>query len=55
MKIYTLKRKTVVAADLETTWDYFSNPKNLASITPPDMEFVIKNPMAFRKKYTPDC
>ncbi|MCB0661581.1 MAG: SRPBCC family protein, partial [Saprospiraceae bacterium] len=29
--------------DLKTAWDFFSSPKNLSVITPPDLDFVIKS------------
>ena len=38
-----LYRKTIVPADLETCWDFFSSPENLAKITPEEMDFVIKD------------
>ncbi len=41
MKVYEMERITLVAADLQTTWDFFSDPRNLAAITPPDMDFII--------------
>ena len=33
-----------VNADLDTCWDFFSNPKNLDYITPPEMNFNILFP-----------
>lgn len=41
MKIYTLYEETVLDTDLDTAWDFFSNPRNLAKITPPEMGFTI--------------
>lgn len=41
MKIYTLKSKIILPVSMETCWNYFSDPKNLQKITPPDMHFNI--------------
>jgi len=41
VKIYTLKRSQEVAAPLEEVWDFFSNPANLALITPPWLGFRV--------------
>lgn len=37
-KIY---RSQIIPADIHTVWDFISSPKNLAAITPEDMEFII--------------
>ncbi len=34
----------VVAASLQKTWDFFSTPENLASITPPWLKFTVRAP-----------
>ncbi len=39
--IYTLNKEQVVNCDLEEAWNFFSTPKNLSLITPPDMSFEI--------------
>src|SRR5512142_3100165 len=41
MTTYTLTASQVVPADLASTWAFFSDPRNLARITPPSMGFVI--------------
>ncbi len=41
MKIYTLERSQEVAAPLGELWSFFSNPENLALITPPWLGFKI--------------
>ncbi len=41
MKPYTLERTIVLPTDLETAWDFFSDPGNLPKITPPAMDFRI--------------
>jgi len=43
MKIYQLEKTTLVQANLQTTWNFFSDPRNLAAITPRDMDFMIMN------------
>ena len=39
MGIYKLIRQQYIQADIDTVWLFFSNPANLAKITPPDMRF----------------
>ncbi|HQV64402.1 MAG TPA: SRPBCC family protein [Anaerolineales bacterium] len=41
MTIHYLHREQVIPAPLEILWKYFSEPKNLNLITPPDMNFEI--------------
>ena len=41
MKIHKLCQSQEIPLSLEKTWDFFSNPENLNSITPPDLEFRI--------------
>ncbi len=41
MKVYKLYRKQLLPVSLERAWAYFSSPKNLNEITPPDMNFQI--------------
>lgn len=41
MKIYTLIRQQFLPVSLNEAWDFFSNPKNLSVITPPDMQFHV--------------
>ena len=42
MPIYQLERKQIVPLGLEDCWRFFSDPRNLKKITPPEMNFVIK-------------
>lgn len=35
MKIYHIENSLIVNAPLEEVWDFFSNPGNLAALTPP--------------------
>jgi len=41
MKVYQFKHSQFIPADLNTVWDFFSSPKNLNAITPPNMNFEI--------------
>lgn len=39
--IHYIHREQIIPASLEILWKYFSEPKNLNLITPPDMNFEI--------------
>jgi ligand-binding SRPBCC domain-containing protein len=39
--IYTLTAEQLLPLGLEEAWDFFSSPKNLVKITPPEMGFNI--------------
>lgn len=39
MAIYAFERTQLIPADIDTLWDFFSSPANLATITPPEMKF----------------
>ncbi|PID70951.1 MAG: hypothetical protein CR985_02215 [Flavobacteriales bacterium] len=41
MKLFKLERTIVVDTDLDSCWDFFSNPVNLKKITPEYMDFTI--------------
>ena len=41
MPIYRLDASQALATDLDTAWEFFSDPQNLAVITPPEMRFEI--------------
>lgn len=41
MKLYTLKREQLLRISMEEAWAYFSTPRNLNEITPPDLNFEI--------------
>ena len=41
MKPFSLERRQVLPITLEEAWDFFSDPGNLARITPPSMDFRI--------------
>lgn len=40
-KIYRLSSKHTLPIALKKAWDFFSNPKNLATITPDELSFTI--------------
>ena len=42
-KTYSLKTIQKIPISLDTAWDFFSNPANLAAITPANMGFVIRS------------
>ena len=39
--IYTLETEQELAVSIQKAWSYFSSPKNLENITPPNMGFII--------------
>jgi ligand-binding SRPBCC domain-containing protein len=41
MYLQSFIRKQVLKTNINECWDFFSNPKNLSVITPPEMNFVI--------------
>ena len=41
MKVYKLRTEQTLPISLDEAWDFFSTPKNLNEITPPDMSFEI--------------
>ncbi len=41
--VYFLRSKQVLPISLEEAWDFFSQPKNLAKITPPDLGLKIED------------
>jgi len=43
MKIYKLERKQVLPINKSVCWKFFSDPRNLQKITPPNMNFEIKS------------
>lgn len=53
MKIYTINFKQNLPVPLETAWDYFSSPMNLAQITPPKMCFKVISDMPENYKMYP--
>jgi len=43
MPVHTLRRTQIVPASLEACWDFFSDPRNLAKITPPSLDFTVRS------------
>jgi ligand-binding SRPBCC domain-containing protein len=41
MSKYQYSAKQFLPISIESAWDFFSSPKNLATITPPEMQFQI--------------
>lgn len=44
MAVHTLHTKQIIRATRQEAWDFFSNPRNLAKITPPELGFEIITP-----------
>lgn len=49
---HVLEREQFLPIGLEEAWSFFSSPKNLALITPPEMGFVIRQPFDDRAMYS---
>jgi ligand-binding SRPBCC domain-containing protein len=41
MKLYMLDRRQVIAASLSDVWSFFSDPHNLAKLTPTNLNLVV--------------
>jgi ligand-binding SRPBCC domain-containing protein len=41
MPVHLLRRTQIVPASIEACWDFFSDPRNLAKITPPALDFRV--------------
>ena len=39
--VHSLDSSQIVPATLERAWDFFSDPRNLARITPPELDFTV--------------
>lgn len=44
MGIFALKRTQHIKGDINKIWAFFSDPANLAKITPPEMNFKVTSP-----------
>jgi ligand-binding SRPBCC domain-containing protein len=49
---YILERSQFLPISLEEAWNFFSSPRNLAVITPPEMGFIIREPFDDKPTYT---
>lgn len=49
--IYTFKSEQLLKTDIDTAWDFFSSAKNLARITPPEMDFKIHTKLDDKEVY----
>ncbi len=43
MSVHVLERKQKLPIAIDEAWDFFSDPRNLGLITPPDMKFEVKS------------
>ena len=43
---FRLEARQTLTTDLDTAWDFFSDPRNLADLTPPDMHFRLTGQLA---------
>lgn len=62
--VHTLERSQFIPADSARVWEYFSTPRNLDALTPPEMKFrILGNPgpmhtgqlIAYRIRIFPAC
>jgi ligand-binding SRPBCC domain-containing protein len=44
MAVHTLHTKQIIRAGMTEAWAFFSNPRNLAKITPPELGFEVLTP-----------
>jgi ligand-binding SRPBCC domain-containing protein len=51
MAIYKIIRTQKLPISIEESWDFFSSPENLATITPPHMGFKIKKGFETKKMF----
>ena len=45
MALHRFETEQLLAIDRDEAWGFFSDPRNLAVITPPDMKFEVTSPM----------
>lgn len=48
MSLHQLRAIQRLPLDIDSAWRFLSDPRNLATITPPDMGFVVKTPLPDR-------
>lgn len=52
MKMYRINRLQFIKADIERVWEFFSNPHNLAILTPGYMQFRVTSEEVANKIFT---
>ena len=50
MKFYQFKTEQYLPVSIDTAWKFFSSAKNLAIITPPELDFKILTPIDDMKR-----
>ena len=50
MKVYKLQYTHIIDSDINKVFDFFSNPENLALITPSKLDFKILTPVPIKMK-----
>ena len=50
MKVYKLQYTHIIDSDIKKVFDFFSNPENLALITPSKLDFKILTPVPIKMK-----
>lgn len=45
MKLHRLEQRQLLPIPMEEAWEFFSSPRNLDAITPPDLGFAITSPV----------
>lgn len=53
LKVHRIEFTQKIPVDLDTAWDFFSSPLNLAEITPKDMAFDVTSPNMENTKMYP--
>ncbi|WP_231491923.1 SRPBCC family protein [Pedobacter sp. Leaf170] len=53
MKTYRIEFTQKIPVDMDTAWDFFSSPLNLAEITPESMTFDVTSPIKKDEKMFP--
>jgi len=51
MHIFKIETTTLIKAPIEDVWEFFSSPKNLNELTPPDLSFEILTDLDQVKMY----
>ena len=46
--IHVLQTIQIIQSSIERAWDFFSDPRNLSKITPPELDFTVISPLPER-------